>query len=152
MESAILNSFELVLRPIKMGGFDKGRDFRKVNTWQCRLVQFFTLIKSNCNITLGERDMVTFTALPLRDSAAVWWYTLQLSDSLLGTCEEFEKVLQEELTLNDHVQAARDLLKNCQQALSSVDIFVPFVKWCYWCLTTQLKKSRISLWKDSNKL
>lgn len=116
MEGVPGNNLELAFRPVEPEGFDRESDFLKMNTWLYRLVQFFTPVRSTSKTKLSEEDMVTSAASLSKDGAAVWLYTLQVSDRLPGTWTEFEVATRDEFIPEGHERGAREQLRNYPQS------------------------------------
>lgn len=103
------------MRPVRPDSFDGTMDLLKVNTWLYLMLQYFALVQATTNAAHEEQDKIFFASTQLQNSAAVWWYTLQMGNTIPRDWQAFENAARPAFIPQDNVRRARDHLRKCRE-------------------------------------
>ena len=86
--------------------------FLVVNTWLYKIKQYLGLVMvMNPGLALSDENRISFASTFLKETAAIWWFTLVKSNTALTTWEQFRNAIFQEFVPSDHARRAREKLR-----------------------------------------
>ena len=115
-----------IFKPNKPSTFDGSRDELVIRTWIYQVDQYLKLVQVGGTVALNDETKISFASTFMTGTAAAWWYTLVVSNTIPKTWAEFQNAIFQEFVPFDSTQRARDKLRKLIQRTSVSDYLTEF--------------------------
>ena len=115
-----------IFKPNKPSTFDGSRDELVIRTWIYQVDQYLKLVQVGGTVALNDETKISFASTFMTGTAAAWWYTLVVSNTIPKTWAEFQNAIFQEFVPFDSTQRARDKLRKLIQRTSVSEYLTEF--------------------------